>query len=36
LSLTPFEKTPLLQALQACGSRSHLDETSNQLILFHL
>jgi hypothetical protein len=36
LSLTPFEKTPLLQALQACGSRSDLDETSNQLILFHL
>jgi hypothetical protein len=36
LSLTPFEKTPLLQALQAWGSRSDLDETSNQLILFHL
>jgi len=36
LSLTPFEKTPLLQALQASDSQSNLDEFSNQLILFHL
>ncbi len=36
LSLTPFEKTPLLQALQASNSQSNLDEFDNQLILFHL
>jgi hypothetical protein len=36
LSLTPFEKTPLLQALQTTDSQSNLDETSNQLILFSL
>jgi hypothetical protein len=36
LSLTPFEKTPLLQALQTTDSQSNLDETSNQLILFRL
>jgi transposase len=36
LSLTPFEKTPLLQALQALNSQSDLDDFSNQLILFNL
>ena len=36
LSVVPFEKTPLLQALQASDSRSNLDEISNQLILFSL
>ena len=36
LSLTPFEKTPLLQALRAPNSQSDLDEIDNQLILFNL
>ncbi len=36
LSVVPFEKTPLLQALQASDSQSNLDEISNQLILFSL
>jgi hypothetical protein len=36
LSVGPFEKTPLLQALQASDSQSNLDEISNQLILFSL
>ena len=36
LSLIPFEKTPLLQALQASDSQSDLDEFSNQMILFNL
>src|SRR5205809_7341590 len=34
LSLTPFEKTPILQALQACDSDSNLVDIGNQLILF--
>jgi hypothetical protein len=36
LSLTPFEKTPLLQALQTTDPQTDLDEISNQLILFSL
>jgi len=36
LSIIPFEKTQLLQALQKSDSQSELDEFSNQLILFHL
>jgi hypothetical protein len=36
LSVVPFEKTPLLQALQAPDAQSSLDEFSNQLILFNL
>jgi hypothetical protein len=36
LSVIPFEKTPLLQALQAPNSQSNLDEIDNQLILFNL
>ena len=34
LSLTLFEKTPILQALQATDSQSDLYDSSNQLILF--
>ena len=34
LSLTLFEKVPILQALQPSDSRDELDENSNQLILF--
>ncbi len=34
LSLTLFEKTPILQALQAFGSCDDLPDHSNQLILF--
>ena len=36
LSVIPFEKTPISQALQTYNSQSHLDEFSNQLILFNL
>jgi|SRR5665213_1418647 len=36
LSVIPFEKTPVLQALQSDNSPSDLDEFSNQLILFNL
>ena len=35
LSLTLFEKTPILQALQATDSQSDLYDSSNQLILFN-
>jgi hypothetical protein len=34
LSLTLFEKTPILQALQASDSENSLLDDSNQLILF--
>ena len=34
LSVTLFEKTPILQALQASNSDSDLFEIGNQLILF--
>ena len=34
LSVTLFEKTPILQALQAPGSDTNLLDPSNQLILF--
>ena len=34
LSVTLFEKTPILRALQACDPRDDLHEDSNQLILF--
>jgi Transposase DDE domain/Domain of unknown function (DUF4372) len=34
LSVTLFEKTPVLQALQASNSENDLPDTSNQLILF--
>jgi hypothetical protein len=34
LSLTLFEKTPILQALQASDSRKELLDPGNQLILF--
>jgi hypothetical protein len=34
LSVTLFEKTPILQALQASDSQEHLREDCNQLILF--
>jgi len=34
LSVTLFEKTPILQALQASDSQEELAHTSNQLILF--
>lgn len=34
LSLTLFEKMPILQALQASDSQNESGETSNQLILF--
>ena len=36
LSLTLFEKTPILQALQTSNSESDLGDLSNQLILFDL
>jgi hypothetical protein len=34
LSVTLFEKTPILQALQASDSENDLPDTGNQLILF--
>ena len=34
LSVTLFEKTPLLQALQATAAHDHIFDPSNQLILF--
>jgi hypothetical protein len=34
LSVTLFEKTPILQALQASDSQNDLLDTRNQLILF--
>ena len=34
LSVTLFEKTRILRALQACDPRDDLHEDSNQLILF--
>ena len=34
LSVTLFEKTPILQALQASGSENNSDGSGNQLILF--
>jgi hypothetical protein len=34
LSVTLFEKTPILQALQAATSENDLVDLSNQLILF--
>jgi hypothetical protein len=34
LSLTLFEKTPILQALQASDSENSLLDDGNQLILF--
>ena len=36
LSVIPFEKTPLLQALQAPDSQSDLEQITSQLILFNL
>ena len=36
LSLTQFEKTPILQALQAPNSDTDLDDIDSQLILFDL
>ena len=36
VSLTLFEKTPVLRALQAPDSESDLGDSSNQLILFDL
>jgi hypothetical protein len=36
LSVIPFEKTPVLRALQTYNAHSDLDEISNQLILFNL
>jgi len=36
LSLTLFEKTPILQALQPLDSQNDLSDSSNQLILFDL
>jgi len=36
LSVTLFEKTPILQALQLSGSQDDLDENCQQLNLFHL
>ena len=36
LSVTLFEKTPILQALQLSDSQDDLDENSKQLNLFHL
>jgi hypothetical protein len=35
LSVTLFEKVPILQALEASSSQDNLLEDSNQLILFH-
>jgi hypothetical protein len=34
LSVTLFEKTPILQALQAPDSQEELPDPGNQLILF--
>ena len=34
LSITLFEKTPILQALQACNSQDDFADPGNQLILF--
>jgi len=34
LSITLFEKTPILRALQACDSRDDLLDPGNQMILF--
>jgi hypothetical protein len=34
LSVTLFEKTPILQALQASDSQEELPDPGNQLILF--
>ncbi len=34
LSITLFEKTPILQALQACDSKNDSLDSGNQLILF--
>ena len=34
LSVTLFEKTPILRALQACDSQCHFAEYGNQLNLF--
>jgi hypothetical protein len=34
LSVTLFEKTPILQALQASDFENDLPDTGNQLILF--
>ncbi|HZL65831.1 MAG TPA: IS4 family transposase, partial [Candidatus Limnocylindrales bacterium] len=36
LSVTLFEKTPILRALQNSNSQSDLLDCSNQLILFNL
>jgi hypothetical protein len=36
LSVIPFEKTPVLRALQTYNDHSDLDEVSSQLILFNL
>jgi hypothetical protein len=36
LSVTLFEKTPILQALQLSDSQDDLDDNSKQLNLFHL
>ena len=36
LSVTLFEKTPILRALQASDSQNDLDDSANQLILFDL
>ena len=35
-SVSLFEKTPILRALQACGSQNPLDGDANQLVLFDL
>jgi hypothetical protein len=34
LSVTLFEKTPILQGLQASGSENDAPDADNQLILF--
>jgi hypothetical protein len=34
LSVTLFEKTPILRALQTCGSEDNLGDPGNQMILF--
>jgi hypothetical protein len=36
LSVTPFEKMPILQALQASDSPKDLPDSDNQLVLFDL
>jgi hypothetical protein len=36
LSVTLFEKTPILQALQPPDSQENLPDSANQLNLFHL